>query len=105
MEVVQRSVGVPEGTAESSDRDLLGVLACVHHECVLTGLSDHESEDVAQDVILWFLRNRARLGQPSTPWLKAVTRNFIRRHWRAERIRRMRECHAATDKATFPDDS
>ena len=60
--------------------------------CASLGMRRADAEDVTQEVWIWLLGSRAldphRL---RSPWLEAVTRNFVRRHWRESFRRRRRE--------------
>ena len=90
------AVGVPRAAAlATNDAGLLLAYSCIRKECLLRGLSRCDADDTAQDVFLWLLRNRLQLGDLAMPWLRAVTKNFILRQARAQKVRSMRESEAA----------
>lgn len=56
-----------------------------------SGLARTEADDVAQDVWEWVLRNGSFASAAASPWIAAVTRNFVMRFRRSSSRRRYRE--------------
>ena len=72
------------------------LVKCAHRRmlrsCATLGVHGADADDVAQQVWLWLLRLPDRgVNRLDTPWLEAVTRNFVRRRRREELRRQSRE--------------
>jgi DNA-directed RNA polymerase specialized sigma24 family protein len=59
--------------------------------CAYAGLPAADAEDVAQDICVWLLQQRALIPAVSMPWLSAVARNFILRYRRRSYRHGLRE--------------
>jgi DNA-directed RNA polymerase specialized sigma24 family protein len=70
--------------------------------CLIAGLSRPDAEDLAQDVITWLVTSGSTEMALVSPWLTAVTQNFLRRYlrsrWRESRL------HFAVAGAQAPTD-
>ena len=70
---------------------------CIRRICATSGLSPSDADDIAQEILLWLLRNRDSVRVLTMSWLRGVARNFIRRHNRARAVRICRELTASRE--------
>lgn len=88
MSVSARTVSSAESSYPAA---LVREYALIRRTCASAGLSPTDADDVAQDVVLWLLRNRFVIEGLAAPWLIGVARNFILRFRRAWAVRKARE--------------
>ncbi len=93
-------MGVRELPVANDASGLPAEAAVAAHErivraCLFAGLAPMDAEDLAQDIFLWFLRSRQTAQMLTVSWMRAVTINFIKRHWRERKRRDAREGQAA----------
>jgi DNA-directed RNA polymerase specialized sigma24 family protein len=89
---------MPESRAElEAGQEIERAYQRIRQACLLAGLSRTDSDDVAQDLLLWLLRGGRAPGDTDLPWLGASAQNFIRRYWRSRWLRVRREAEAARE--------
>jgi len=78
----------PTAYPETSIRASYKMIA---RECLWAGLSPADSDDLAQDLWEWLIRNGVPASAIATPWMMGVVRNYIRRFRRRSRCQEARE--------------
>jgi DNA-directed RNA polymerase specialized sigma24 family protein len=89
------------GAGPEPPKGLEEAYARILRACVFAGLGGPDAEDVAQDLFLWLTQCGALLAAVSLPWVGAAAQNFIRRYWRARKVRHERESCAAMERAVL----
>jgi DNA-directed RNA polymerase specialized sigma24 family protein len=79
------------GTSPLAEETLGSVYEWARKALRLRGVAGPEAEDLAQDVVLWLLRNPEHAHVLSERWLSGVVRNFILRHRRSSARRKVCE--------------
>ncbi|HYB53850.1 MAG TPA: hypothetical protein VEG84_08280, partial [Thermoanaerobaculia bacterium] len=80
----ERPTAYPERTIDASYR-------LIARECLWAGLSQADSDDLAQDLWEWLIRSGVPASSVATPWMMGVVRNYIRRYRRRTRCQEVRE--------------
>ncbi|MCX6951381.1 MAG: sigma-70 family RNA polymerase sigma factor [Verrucomicrobia bacterium] len=93
--------------AQQGDAEAFGVLVGRHHRgvraCLVARMHDaHEAEDLAQEVFVTAYRKLAEFDpeRPLAPWLRSITLNILRNHWRKFRAQAV---GGSTELATLLD--
>jgi len=73
----------------------------IARECLWAGLNPADSDDLAQDLWEWLIRNGVPASAIATPWMMGVVRNYIRRFRRRSHCLDSRES-APLDRAAEP---
>jgi DNA-directed RNA polymerase specialized sigma24 family protein len=90
----ERASAYPENSIRASYR-------LIARECLWAGLNPADSDDLAQDLWEWLIRNGVPSAAIATPWMMGVVRNYIRRFRRRSYSLESRES-VSLDRAAEP---
>ena len=68
-----------EPAAAYPEKSIRASYKLIARECLWAGLNPADSDDLAQDLWEWLIRNGVPASAIATPWMMGVVRNYIRR--------------------------